>query len=102
MRALTVLPGQANSAQLTEMPEPPEADGPILVQTLGVGVCGTDIEICHGDYGTAPVGSERLVIGHESLGRVMAAPAGSGFSEGDLVVGEREDDLASEEREESM
>lgn len=87
MRALTVLPGHADSAQLTDMPEPPEADGPILVQTLGVGVCGTDIEICHGDYGTAPAGSERLVIGHESLGRVMSAPAGSGFAEGDLVVG---------------
>lgn len=69
------------------MPEPPLADGPILVETLGIGVCGTDIEICHGDYGTAPSGSERLVIGHESLGRVMEAPAGSGFAKGDLVVG---------------
>jgi hypothetical protein len=29
----------------------------------------------------------RLVLGHESLGRVMQAPAGSDFSTGDLVVG---------------
>jgi glucose 1-dehydrogenase len=87
VRALTVLPGQVDSAQLTDMPEPPLSDGPVLVQTLGVGVCGTDIEICHGDYGTAPVGSDRLVIGHESLGRVISAPKDSGLAEGDLVVG---------------
>ncbi|HEY4333532.1 MAG TPA: glucose 1-dehydrogenase, partial [Ilumatobacteraceae bacterium] len=40
-----------------------------------------------GDYGKAPEGSDRLVIGHESLGRVMDAPADSGFATGDLVVG---------------
>jgi threonine dehydrogenase-like Zn-dependent dehydrogenase len=28
-----------------------------------------------------------LVLGHESLGRVLDAPAGSGFASGDLVVG---------------
>ena len=69
------------------MPEPPEEDGPILVQTMSIGVCGTDLEICNGDYGTAPAGSDRLIIGHESLGRVQQAPDGSGFFAGDLVVG---------------
>jgi glucose 1-dehydrogenase len=87
MRAITVLPGHADSADLTDMPEPPEDDGPILVQTMAIGVCGTDIEIVRGDYGTAPAGAERLVIGHESLGRVLEAPADSGFAAGDLVVG---------------
>jgi threonine dehydrogenase-like Zn-dependent dehydrogenase len=52
-----------------------------------VGVCGTDKEIARGDYGWAPPGHERLVLGHESLGRVRTAPEGSGFSPGDLVVG---------------
>ncbi len=52
-----------------------------------MGVCGTDREIVAGEYGWAPPGRERLVIGHESLGRVREAPAGSGFEEGDLVVG---------------
>ncbi len=87
MRALTVLPGRAGSAAVTEVPEPAAADGALLVRALGVGVCGTDLEIARGDYGTAPAGCERLVIGHESLGRIEDAPAGSGFAAGDLVVG---------------
>ena len=40
-----------------------------------------------GDYGEAPPGAERLVLGHESLGRVAEAPDGCGFEPGDLVVG---------------
>ncbi len=87
MRALTVLPGVAGSAKVTVVDEPPEADGPLLVETLAVGVCGTDVEICHGDYGSPPPGDDRLVIGHESLGRVLEAPSGSGLDAGDLVVG---------------
>lgn len=87
MRAVTVIPGQPGSIALSEMPEPPGEDGPILVDTLAIGVCGTDLEIISGEYGSAPPGADRLVIGHESLGRVREAPAGSGFSPGDLVVG---------------
>jgi threonine dehydrogenase-like Zn-dependent dehydrogenase len=87
VRALTVLPGKAGSAAVTDVEEPPLADGPVLVETLAIGICGTDLEICKGDYGTAPGGSERLVIGHESLGRVLEAPQGAGLAEGDLVVG---------------
>jgi threonine dehydrogenase-like Zn-dependent dehydrogenase len=87
MRALTVAPGTANSAQLENVPEPPASDGAVLVRTLALGVCGTDREIVSGDYGWAPPGQKRLVIGHESLGRVKEAPAGSGFEAGDLVVG---------------
>ena len=87
MRALTVLPGVAGSAAVTEVDEPPLSDGVVLVETLAIGVCGTDLEICKGDYGTPPVGSERLVIGHESLGRVSQVPEGTGLSVGDLVVG---------------
>jgi threonine dehydrogenase-like Zn-dependent dehydrogenase len=87
VRALTVLPGIAGSAAVTELEDPPLADGPVLVDTMAIGVCGTDLEICKGDYGTAPVGSDRLVIGHESLGRVLAAPDATGLAVGDLVVG---------------
>jgi len=87
VRAVTVEPGSKGSLQLTEMPEPPEADGPVLVETLAVGVCGTDLEIVGGEYGVAPTGADRLVLGHESLGRIAQAPSGSGLSEGDLVVG---------------
>ena len=31
MKALTVVPGQAGSARLDEVDEPPETDGPVLV-----------------------------------------------------------------------
>ena len=87
MKALTVVPLQKGSAELSDVPDPPDADGPVLVETLGVGICGTDIEILSGAYGWPPPGRERLVLGHESLGRVVEAPTGSAVAEGDLVVG---------------
>lgn len=87
MRALTVVCGTAGSAAVRDIPEPTEAEGAVLVETLFVGVCGTDEEIVAGDYGSAPAGADTLVLGHESLGRVLDAPAGSGLRAGDLVVG---------------
>jgi threonine dehydrogenase-like Zn-dependent dehydrogenase len=87
MRAITITPGKAGSAELEDIGEPAPIDGPVLVETLAVGVCGTDLEISSGEYGWAPPGHERLVLGHESIGRVKEAPDGSGFAEGDLVVG---------------
>ena len=87
MRAITIDPGRADSAALEEMPEPAEAEGAILADGVALGICGTDAEIVRGDYGEAPEGSDRLILGHESLGRVREAPEGSGFAPGDLVVG---------------
>jgi hypothetical protein len=69
MRAVTVTPGQPGSVALTDMPEPPDEDGPVLVQTQAIGICGTDLEIINGEYGSAPPGQDRLIIGHESLPR---------------------------------
>lgn len=45
VRAVTVIPGQQVSVALMDMPEPPDDDGPVLVQTQAVGICGTDLEI---------------------------------------------------------
>ena len=87
MRAITVLPGIANSARLDEVPEPPLSDGAVLVRTRALGVCATDREILSGAYGTAPPGQGRLVLGHKSLGTVETAPADSEVAPGDLVVG---------------
>ncbi|MDP9378487.1 MAG: glucose 1-dehydrogenase [Actinomycetota bacterium] len=87
MLAITVLPGQSGSISVDEVPEPDPAYGSILVEGVALGICGTDAEIAAGEYGTAPAGSERLVLGHESLGRVLEAPSDSGFETGDLVVG---------------
>lgn len=87
MRALTVIPGRADSIELSDWPDPTAGEGELLVRGLALGVCGTDKEIVSGEYGWAPEGAERLVLGHESLGRVEQAPEGSGFSRGDLVAG---------------
>ncbi|HEX2048896.1 MAG TPA: glucose 1-dehydrogenase [Acidimicrobiales bacterium] len=86
MRAMTVEPGRSGSAAVTEV-DGPVGQGEVLVEGLAVGICGTDMEIAGGLYGTAPPGSRVLVLGHESLGRVVEAPAGCGLSPGDLVVG---------------
>jgi threonine dehydrogenase-like Zn-dependent dehydrogenase len=87
MRAITVKPGQAGSVRLDDRPEPEVPDGCALIEAVALGVCGTDIEIIAGDYGWAPEGEDRLILGHESLGRVVRAPEGSDLKTGDLVVG---------------
>jgi threonine dehydrogenase-like Zn-dependent dehydrogenase len=86
MRALVVTPGVNNSAALVDVPEPMEGEGDVLLEILSIGVCGTDRDIVAGKYGSAPARSERLVLGHECLARVAAAPEGSGLKRGDLVV----------------
>jgi threonine dehydrogenase-like Zn-dependent dehydrogenase len=87
MKAVTVQPMTPNTARLEDVPDPPESDGPVLVETLAIGVCGTDAEIVSGLYGWPPPGRDRLVLGHESLGRVVESPAGAQVAVGDLVVG---------------
>ena len=84
---MTVMPGQKGTAGIEEVPDPGRQDGALLVRGMAVGICGTDREIAEGAYGTPPSGEARLVIGHESLGEVLEAPARSGFASGDLVVG---------------
>ncbi len=87
MKALTIEPGKANSAQVLDVPEPAASDGSIVVKALELGLCGTDFELISAEYGWAPPGSDHLVIGHESLGQVQEAPENSGYSKGDLIVG---------------
>ena len=79
MRAMTVIPGQPDSAELTDLPDPEPRDGELLVEPLYLGVCGTDREIVEGGIGEPPPGHERLVLGHELLGRVRDS--------GELVAG---------------
>jgi threonine dehydrogenase-like Zn-dependent dehydrogenase len=87
MHALTTAPGTPNSARVDEVEEPPLSDGSVLVRTLVLGVCGTDRDIVAGEYGWALPDQDRLILGHESLGVVQAAPEGCGLMLGDLVVG---------------
>jgi len=85
LRAITVRPPNPNSVALCDVPEPPLSEGGLLVEAIALGVCGTDREIIDGDYVEAPHGHERLILGHESLGRVL--DASDGFAKGDHVVG---------------
>lgn len=82
-----MVPGDPDSAAVTEVPDPVPGSGELLVEGLLVGVCGTDREVLHGGHGALPPGAFRMIGFHESLGRVRTAPAGSGFAAGDLVVG---------------
>ncbi len=87
MRALNVVCGREGATTLTDIPEPSPDEGSVLVQTLALGICGTDREIIAGALGKPPEGRTELVLGHESLGRVIEAPEESEFSPGDLVAG---------------
>ena len=80
-------PGVSGSVRYEEVPEPEEGAGSVLVETVAVGICGTDVEIASGAYGWAPPGRDRLVLGHESLGRVVDPGPASGLQTGDRVVG---------------
>jgi threonine dehydrogenase-like Zn-dependent dehydrogenase len=87
MKAITVEPKKAGTARFEEVPEPDAREGSVLVEAIAVGVCGTDVEIVEGKYGWAPPGAARLVLGHESLGRVLDPGQSGGLKKGDLVVG---------------
>jgi threonine dehydrogenase-like Zn-dependent dehydrogenase len=84
MQALTLIPGQADSARLEPLSYiPGDAEG-IRVNPVAIGICGTDLEILAGAYGWAPPGRQRLVLGHECVARV--AESGAGFEAGEPVV----------------
>jgi len=87
LKAITVEPKKPGTARLMDIPEPDEHLGSVLVEAVAVGVCGTDVEIVEGKYGWAPPGQEYLVLGHESLGRVLDPGPTSGLKKGDLIVG---------------
>jgi threonine dehydrogenase-like Zn-dependent dehydrogenase len=87
MKAITVEPKKPGTARLEDVAEPDGREGSVLVEAIAVGVCGTDVEIVEGKYGWAPGGKTRLVLGHESLGRVVDPGPTGGLKEGDLVVG---------------
>ena len=87
MKAITVEPHKPETARLEDIPEPDVRAGSVLVEAIAVGVCGTDVEIVEGKYGWAPPGKTRLVLGHESLGRVVDPGPSGALQKGDLVVG---------------
>lgn len=86
MRALIVRPPKPG-AELADVPVPALLPGGVRVGVTECGVCGTDHDIVNGRYGSPPVGSPYLILGHENLGRVReVAPGVTGFRTGDWVV----------------
>ncbi len=79
MKAVAVIPGKANSVHLVDMPEPTidaiQNGRGVKVRTKRIGGCGTDREINHAEYGTAPDGYDYLVLGHENFGQVVEVGA---------------------------
>ena len=84
MQALVTSPGVAGSTRVEEMPEPRPEPGEVLLRVLEVGVCGTDREIDHGQFGIAPADGDGLVLGHEAL--AVVERDAEGFARGDLVT----------------
>jgi threonine dehydrogenase-like Zn-dependent dehydrogenase len=75
MKAIAVHPGVPDSMHLREVDEPsvdgiPDGRG-VLIETIRVGVDGTDKEINAAEYGDAPDGCDYLITGHENFGRVV-------------------------------
>jgi threonine dehydrogenase-like Zn-dependent dehydrogenase len=87
MRALTVHPGVANSLQLEEFRLPRVERGAVLLRAVALGVGTSDRDVVAAKYGAPPPGHQRLIIGHESVGRIEDAPPASGLVRGSLAVG---------------
>lgn len=87
MRALVwEADGDKGRLSLGDVPEPPPEDGEILVEAIALGICATDRHLIRRPP-RSPHRRDWLVLGHESLGRVLQAPEGSGFAPGDLLAG---------------
>jgi threonine dehydrogenase-like Zn-dependent dehydrogenase len=87
MQALAVFPSK-KSLQLVDVPHPKlQGKTDVLLRVHEVGLCGTDREISSFEYGSPPPGSDRLILGHESLAEVVeVGPEIHHLRPGDLVV----------------
>jgi alcohol dehydrogenase len=71
--------------RLTERPLPPTPSGQVLVRVAAAGLNFADVFACLGLYSATPKGA--FVPGLEFAGTVLEAPAGSGFTSGQAVMG---------------
>jgi glucose 1-dehydrogenase len=87
MKAVAVFPAERRFAVI-DHPEPQITSATqVKLRMLDVGICGTDKEIVAFEYGTPPVGSPYLILGHESLGQVIETGAEvTSLKPGDLAV----------------
>lgn len=71
----------AGDLRVEQVPVPETGPGEMLVRVEACGVCGTDIKKIEKGLLPAP-----RIFGHEIAGRVVRAPQGGRFREGDRVV----------------
>jgi propanol-preferring alcohol dehydrogenase len=82
MRAM-VLDRQRSPLVEREVPDPEPADGQVLLEVAACAVCRTDLHVYEADL-TQP--KLPLILGHQIVGRVMAAGAGAErFAQGERV-----------------
>jgi len=82
MRAM-LLEEQGDALVERELPDPEPAAGQVLLEVSACGVCRTDLHILDGDL-TEP--KLPLILGHQIVGRVIAAGEGATrFAEGERV-----------------
>lgn len=75
MKAISITPGKGEP-HFIDIPEPQISnDYDIKLETLQVGICGTDRAEISGGKVLAEPGRKELVIGHEMLGRVVETGA---------------------------
>jgi len=81
MRAM-VLDRPGGRFELREVPLPRPRSGEVLIEVTACGVCRTDLHVVDGDIldGRYP-----LIPGHQIVGRVAEAPAGSHLRVGDRI-----------------
>ncbi len=66
MNGLAKLRPGPGHLDIADRPEPTAGSDQVVIDVLGVGICGTDLHIQHGDYATAAP----VTIGHEVCGVV--------------------------------
>lgn len=79
-----------HTVEAAEIPIPPEASDHVLVKVAYLGICGSDIELLHGNsyYLTAGLNAYPILFGHEFTGVVTAVgPGVTDFELGDRVLG---------------
>jgi hypothetical protein len=82
MKAITVEPHKPESARLEDIAEPDARDGSVLVEAVAVGRVRDRCRNRRGKVRLGPSRKTRLVLGHESLGRVVDPGPNSSLKEG--------------------
>lgn len=71
-----------NIVALQDRPDPKPGAGEVLIEVHASGICGTDLEVLHGNYGTS---AYPVIPGHEYAGLVVEV----GSDVADVKVGDR-------------